>query len=82
MIDESFSSMRQMTGTFMHARTHTQSRICSVWDMNEVVRLQLFEKRPGEVERLMGEFKTTHKEALAQYADGIQQVWSACACRA
>jgi hypothetical protein len=50
--------------------------------MNEVVRLQLFEKRPGEVVRLVGEFKTTHKEALAQYADGIQQVRSACTCRA
>ena len=71
-----------MTGTHTHTRTRTQSRICSVWDMNEVVRLQLFEKRPGEVVRLMGEFKTTHKEALAHYADGIQQVWSSRACRA
>ena len=82
MIDESFSSMQQMTGTHMHARTHTQLRICSVWDMNEVVRLQLFEKRPGEVVRLMGEFKTTHKEAIAHYADGIQQVWRMCTCGA
>lgn len=68
----------------MLALTRMQSRICSVWDMNEVVRLQLFEKRPAEVVRLMGEFKSTHREILANFADGIQQVWNfvACTCRA
>lgn len=47
---------------------------CSVWDMNEVVRLQLFEAREGEHVKLMGEFKSTHKELLAHHSDGIQQV--------
>lgn len=42
--------------------------------MHEVVRLQLFEMRPGEHVTLMGEFKTTHKDIIAQFADGIQQV--------
>mmetsp|Transcript_66962 Transcript_66962/g.108585 ORF Transcript_66962/g.108585 Transcript_66962/m.108585 type:complete len:735 (+) Transcript_66962:441-2645(+) len=46
---------------------------CSVWDMNEVVRLQLFEAREGEHVKLMGEFKSTHKELLAHHSDGIQQ---------
>ena len=63
-----------------HTRTHALAHACarertrSVWDMNEVVRLQLFEMRVGEHVRLMGEFKTTHKDIIAQFADGIQQV--------
>ena len=58
--------------TSAHACAHERTR--SVWDMNEVVRLQLFEMRPGERVRLMGEYRTTHKDIIAQFADGIQQV--------
>ena len=43
--------------------------------MNEVVRLQLFEVRENNYVRLMGEFKSTHQELHANFADGIQQVW-------
>ena len=46
---------------------------CSVWDMNEVVRLQLFEMRENEPVRLMGEFSSTHKDLQDKFADGIQQ---------
>jgi Ca2+-binding EF-hand superfamily protein len=49
---------------------------CSVWDYNEIVRLQLFENRLSEGVRLVGEFKSTHKHLKEHFADGIQQVFS------
>jgi hypothetical protein len=65
---------RPAPGTTFDYEADTDKIIsCSIWNMNEVVRLQLFEVRDLEPVRMIGEFKSTHKELLRTYADGIQQ---------
>mmetsp|Transcript_42446 Transcript_42446/g.99660 ORF Transcript_42446/g.99660 Transcript_42446/m.99660 type:complete len:783 (+) Transcript_42446:155-2503(+) len=47
---------------------------CSIWDTNEVVRVQLFEFRPKVSLKLLGEFKTTHGRLIVGgQAEGIQK---------
>jgi len=49
---------------------------CSVWDMTEVMRVQVFETRvtDGEGVRLLGEMQTTHQELISSgSAEGIQK---------
>jgi len=47
---------------------------CSVWDMNEMVRVQLFEYRRSEGVKLIGEYSTTHGDLIAtNSANGISK---------